>query len=245
MGRRDKVGRTPTKQKKRATPMATVYDSSDKPKATPLKAKTPNQQAYIDSIKANKITFCTGPAGTGKTKISVSMAVEALLAETVQKIVVTRPVMEVGHNRLGFLPGTTEEKLNPYLYPIYEELGHYLNKQEITELKTKGKIQIFPLAYMRGATLTDAFILADECQNMLYDEIVMFLTRFGTGSKMILNGDPYQSDLMVSQQGAFKAIMNRLKTVQNIGVVQLTSLDVVREPIVSEIIKTLELDQKY
>jgi phosphate starvation-inducible protein PhoH and related proteins len=230
------------KQKKKAQPMPTAYDTSDKPKATRVKAKTANQQLYIDSIRGNKITFCSGPAGTGKTKIAVSIAVEALLDEKVDKIIVTRPVIEVGA-RMGHLPGTGEEKLNPYLYPIYEELGHYLTQQEVKEYKNKGKIHIFPLAYMRGATLINSFIIADELQNMTMDEMIMLLTRFGTGTKMVLNGDPYQSDLRSFRQGAFVECMNKLGKVPEIGVVRLTALDVVREPIVSKIIEVLELDR--
>lgn len=236
--------KNPPKKKTRVKPVVTVYDSNDKPKATRVKAKTPNQQLYIDSINKNKITFCSGPAGTGKTKICVSLAIEALIDEKVDKIIITRPVMEVGNNRMGFLPGSTEEKLNPYLYPIYEELSHYVTKEQIAEYKAKDKIKIFPLAYMRGATLTDAFIIADECQNMSYDEIKMFLTRFGYGSRMVLNGDPHQSDLRSYERGSFIRCMDKLQNVEGIGAIRLTALDIVREPLVSKIVQALELDQE-
>lgn len=241
VSRKRKVVKSPIKQKKRDTPVVTAYET--KPKVSNrVKAKTPNQQLYIDAIRANKITFCSGVAGTGKTKIAVSLAVEALIDETVDKIIVTRPIRQVGPE-MGHLPGSHEEKLNPYLYPIYEELKVYLDYQEILELKAKGKIQIFPLAFMRGATFLDSFIIADECQNMTKEEIVMLLTRLGAGSKMVVNGDPNQSDLRRHERGAFIHCMDKLAKLDCVGTCKLTALDVVREPIVSAIINALEMDQ--
>ncbi len=230
------------KQKKKAQPVTTVYDTSKKPSKPELKAKTPNQQVYIDAINTNKIIFCSGVAGTGKTKIAVSLGVEALMEDKYDRIIVTRPIRQVGPE-MGHLPGSHEEKLSPYLYPIFEELKYYLTYEEILEWKKAGRIQIFPLAFMRGATFLNSFVIADECQNMTKDELIMLITRFGYGSKMIINGDPNQSDLRKYHQGAFIECMDMLKDIEDVGVVKLTSLDVVREPIVSRIIETIEKRQ--
>lgn len=204
-----------------------------------LKARTPNQKIYIDTIYDNTITFCQGLAGSGKTHIAVGTGIEYLLEEKVKKIIITRPVLEAGE-RIGYLPGTAEEKLHPYLLPIVDEILHFIPVAQYASLKLNNKIEVVPLGLMRGRNFHDSFIIADECQNASYDQLKMLLTRVGHGSKMVLTGDIRQSDLSRHLQGGFNDLMNILNGLNSIGIVKLESSDIVRNPIIAQILDKLE-----
>jgi phosphate starvation-inducible PhoH-like protein len=213
-----------------------------------LKPKTENQREYIRTVAENTITFSQGPAGSGKTHIAVGMALEYLLENKVKKIIITRPVFEAGE-KLGYLPGTAEEKLHPYLLPILDEVHHFISFSHYSSLKSANKIEIAPLGLMRGRNFHDCFIVADECQNASYDQLKMLLTRIGNNSKMILTGDGGQSDLPRSQRGGFVHMMNGLEGIEGIGNVQLIGSDIVRNPIIIKMLGRLEQleneDNKY
>lgn len=204
-----------------------------------LRPRTENQKAYIRTVAENTITFCQGLAGTGKTHIAMGMAIEYLLDEKVKKIIVTRPVLEAGE-RIGFLPGTAEEKLHPYLLPLLDEIQHFITMQQYTSLKLNNKIEVVPLGLMRGRNFHNAFIVADECQNASYDQLKMLLTRTGTDSKMVLTGDIGQSDLNRNMRGGFLNMIRSLDGVEGLGFVQLQSSDIVRNPIISKILTRLD-----
>jgi phosphate starvation-inducible PhoH-like protein len=207
-----------------------------------LKAKTPNQQRYIDCINDNKITFCSGVAGTGKTKIAMSMAVEAILDGKYERILITRPAVQAAGEDLGHLPGDLHSKMSPYLMPLMDELSFYLTDTEIKGWQESGKIVVAPIAYMRGRNFHKSFIISDESQNLIYKQLLMLVTRIGESSKMVINGDPTQCDLREHHAGAFTHFMDRLHGIPNLGVVHLTKEDIVREKIVQDIIDRLELD---
>jgi phosphate starvation-inducible PhoH-like protein len=204
-----------------------------------LKPRTENQKEYIRTIAENHITFCQGVAGSGKTHIAIGMALEYLLEEKVKKIVITRPVVESGE-KIGYLPGTAEEKLHPYLLPLLDEVNHFIPSAQYSSLKTNNKIEIVPLGLMRGRNFHDAFIVADECQNASYDQLKMLLTRLGNGSKMVLTGDVSQSDLHRHMQGGFYAMTNILTDMQGIGIAYLNFSDIVRNPIIGSILGRLD-----
>lgn len=204
-----------------------------------LKPRTSNQTEYIRLIAENTITFCQGLAGTGKTHIAIGMALEYLLDEKVKKIVITRPVLEAGE-KIGYLPGTAEEKLHPYLLPILDEINHFISTAHYASLKLNNKIEIVPLGLMRGRNFHNCFIVADECQNASYDQLKMLLTRTGTNSKMVLTGDVGQSDLHKSQRGGFADMMGALSNLDGIGQVQLHGSDIVRNPIIVKILGRLD-----
>lgn len=204
-----------------------------------LKPRSINQKEYIRSIAENTITFCQGVPGSGKTHIAVGMALEYLIDNKVEKIVITRPVVEAGE-RLGFLPGTAEEKLHPYLLPLFDEINYFLHIQHYAKLKVGRQIEIVPLGLMRGRTFNNAFIVADECQNASYDQLKMLLTRIGTESKMVLTGDGAQSDLERMRQGGFLELRNTLNGIDGIGIAELYAQDIVRNPIIASIIDRLE-----
>jgi phosphate starvation-inducible PhoH-like protein len=204
-----------------------------------LKPRTINQKEYIRTVAENIITFCQGVPGSGKTHIAIGMALEYLLDHKVEKIIITRPVVEAGE-RLGFLPGTAEEKLHPYLLPLFDEINYFLHMQDYAKLKISRQIEIVPLGLMRGRSFHDAFIVADECQNASYDQLKMLLTRIGMNSKMVLTGDVAQSDLHQVQQGGFLKLMNRLQDIDGIGVSILDPSDIIRNPIIGAIISKLE-----
>lgn len=212
---------------------------TDDVKFKPISAKSPNQKTYIKAIKSNDITFAVGSSGSGKTTIAVAMAIESVLAGESFKIIVTRPVIEAGGEHIGFLPGSYAEKLDPYIRPIYDEVDNYLEGDEAKKFKND-KIEICPLGYMRGRTFKDRFIIADEMQNATFDQLEMLLTRIGEGSKMVITGDPYQSDLAGCVQGGLVDMADRLKDIEGIQVVYLEKIDIVRHPIVSRIIQRLE-----
>jgi phosphate starvation-inducible protein PhoH and related proteins len=204
-----------------------------------LKPKSENQKEYIRYIAENTITFCQGVAGSGKTHIAIGMALEHLLYHKVDKIVITRPVIEAGE-KIGYLPGTAEEKLHPYLLPILDEINHFISPANYANLKINNKIEIVPLGLMRGRSFHNSFIVADECQNASYDQLKMLLTRTGQNSKMILTGDISQSDLQYHMRGGFLDMINFLKDLDGIGCALLESCDIIRNPIIANILARLE-----
>jgi phosphate starvation-inducible PhoH-like protein len=205
-----------------------------------LKPRTENQKKYIRSIAENTITFCQGSAGSGKTHCAVGLALEYLLDQKVDKIIVTRPVVEAGE-KIGYLPGKYEEKLFPYLLPIEDEINYFIGPALNTSLKLNNKIEIVPLGFMRGRNFHNCFIVADECQNASYEQLKMLLTRIGQNSKMVLTGDVSQSDLSRHLQGGFYEMMNNLNNVEAIGISTLTDSDIVRNPIIAKILAKLDI----
>lgn len=203
-----------------------------------LKPRSENQKDYIRTVAENTITFCQGLAGSGKTHIAIGMALEYLLDSKVNRIVITRPVIEAGE-KIGYLPGTAEEKLHPYLLPIIDEINHFIPIAQYASLKLNNKIEVVPLGLMRGRNFHNAFIVADECQNASYDQLKMLLTRTGNNSKMVLTGDVGQSDLHKSQRGGFAEMINALNDIDSIGIVQLLGSDIVRNPIIVKILGRL------
>lgn len=204
-----------------------------------LKPRTSNQTEYIRTVAENTISFCQGVAGSGKTHIAIGMALEYLLEDKVKKIIITRPVVESGE-KIGYLPGTAEEKLHPYLLPILDEVCHFIPMSHYASLKLNNKIEIVPLGLMRGRNFHNSFIVADECQNASYDQLKMLLTRTGNNSKMVLTGDVSQSDLHRSQRGGFAELIRALDGVEGIGIAQLHNSDIVRNPIIGKILVRLE-----
>lgn len=204
-----------------------------------LKPRTVNQNEFIRTVAENTITFCQGVAGSGKTHIAIGMALEYLLEDKVNKIIITRPVVESGE-KLGFLPGTAEEKLHPYLLPILDEIGYFIPMSQYGSLKTQHKIEVVPLGLMRGRNFHNAFIVADECQNASYDQLKMLLTRIGNESKMILTGDISQSDLMKHMRGGFLELIQSLRDIEGVGLAELHNSDIIRNPIIGKILSRLE-----
>lgn len=205
-------------------------------RGTPIKVKTVNQQKLVQSVKDNDLVFALGPAGTGKTYISVAMAVRALKNKQVKKIIITRPAVEAGEN-LGFLPGDLKEKIDPYLRPIYDALHDMIPFEKLGYYMEREIIEIAPLAYMRGRTLNNAFILLDEAQNTTPMQMKMFLTRMGPNSKMIVTGDTSQIDLPSNQRSGLKEAVRILNQTLGIGFVELNERDVVRHRLVKNIIE--------
>jgi len=201
-----------------------------------IKYKTLGQKKYIDAIKRSQITFAVGPAGTGKTYLAVAMAVSAYKRKEVEKIILTRPAVEAGE-RLGFLPGDLQSKVDPYLRPLYDALQEMFGPEAYQKLMERGSIEIAPLAYMRGRTLSDAFIILDEAQNTTKEQMKMFLTRMGEGSKMVITGDVTQIDLPDGKASGLKHAVRILKNVDGISTIELSHKDVVRHPLVMRIIK--------
>lgn len=230
------------KQKKKKTIDATnsiVTNNTGFAYKNRLKPKTVNQNEFIRTIAENTITFCQGVAGSGKTHIAVGMAIEYLLENKVNKIVITRPVVESGE-KLGFLPGTAEEKLHPYLLPILDEIAHFIPMSQYASLKTHNKIEIVPLGLMRGRNFHNCFIVADECQNASYDQLKMLLTRIGNDSKMVLTGDVSQSDLQRYLRGGFMQLIAALGDIEGIGISELNNADIIRNPIIGKILSRLD-----
>jgi len=204
-------------------------------KGNPIKMKTPNQQRLVNSVNENDLVFVLGPAGTGKTYVSVAMAVKALKNKHVKKIIITRPAVEAGEN-LGFLPGDLKEKIDPYLRPIYDALNDMIPFEKLQYYMEREIIEIAPLAYMRGRTLNNAFILLDEAQNTTPMQMKMFLTRMGPDSKMIVTGDATQIDLPDNQRSGLKEAVKILSGVEGIGFIELSEKDVVRHKLVRDIV---------
>jgi phosphate starvation-inducible protein PhoH and related proteins len=200
-----------------------------------IRAKTLNQKRYVDAIDKHTIVFSIGPAGTGKTYLAVAKAVQALQAKHVTRILLTRPAVEAGE-RLGFLPGTLSEKIDPYLRPLYDALHDMMDPATIPRLMTEGTIEVAPLAYMRGRTLNDAFVILDEAQNTSPEQMKMFLTRLGFGSKMVVNGDVTQIDLPTGTPSGLKVVEQILDGVDDVHFCRLTSHDVVRHRLVGRIV---------
>ena len=207
------------------------------PRRKKLKPKTENQADYIREMSDSDVTFCSGPAGSGKTSVAVGLACEYLLQEKVKKIIITRPVVESGRG-LGYLPGTLIEKINPYLIPIIEEMNMYLTAPNVEYYRQEGVIELCPLEYMRGRNFHECFMILDEAQNATFDQIKMFITRLGRRSKAVINGDLRQSDLGPESGGLFSC-MNRLRGVQGIAVCELAYCDIIRSDIVSRILEKL------
>jgi phosphate starvation-inducible protein PhoH and related proteins len=204
-------------------------------KGTPIKVKTPNQLKLVRLVRENDLVFALGPAGTGKTYISVALAVRALKSKQVKKLIITRPAVEAGES-LGFLPGDLKEKIDPYLRPIYDALNDMIPFEKLQYYMEREIIEIAPLAYMRGRTLNNAFILLDEAQNTTPMQMKMFLTRMGPDSKMIVTGDTSQVDLPKKQTSGLNEALGILKDVTGIGVVELNEKDVIRHKLVRDII---------
>ena len=208
-------------------------------KGKPIKAKTVGQQHYMRAIQKNTITLGVGPAGTGKTYLAVAAAVAAFRERTVNRIILTRPAVEAGE-RLGFLPGDLQNKVDPYLRPLYDALYDMLGPETFQKYQERGSIEVAPLAYMRGRTLDDSFIILDEAQNTTKEQMKMFLTRLGFGSKIVITGDVTQLDLPSDKTSGLKDAIRVLEGVKDIAVCKLTSADVVRHALVQEIINAYE-----
>ena len=211
-------------------------------KGKPIKAKTLGQKRYVDAIKKNLVTLGIGPAGTGKTYLAVAAAVAAFRAGEVNRIILTRPAVEAGE-RLGFLPGDLQSKVDPYLRPLYDALFEMLGPETYQKYLERGNIEVAPLAYMRGRTLDDSFIILDEAQHTSREQMKMFLTRMGFGSKIVITGDVTQIDLPTDKVSGLKEATRVLKGVEDIAICQLTGADVVRHVIVQRIIKAYEEDE--
>lgn len=208
-------------------------------KGKPIKAKTIGQKKYCEAINKNTITFGVGPAGTGKTYLAVALAVTAFRAKQVDKIILTRPAVEAGE-KLGFLPGDLQSKVDPYPRPLYDALFDMLGAENFQKYQERGSIEVAPLAYMRGRTLDDSFIILDEAQNTTPEQMKMFLTRLGFNSKMVVTGDITQIDLPAGKKSGLTKVMRILKNVDDIEICKFTQKDVVRHRLVQEIIKAYE-----
>ena len=204
-----------------------------------IKARSENQQRLIDAYEQNDMVFAVGPAGTGKTYLSIALAVRALKEKTAKKIILSRPAVEAGE-KLGFLPGDMKEKIDPYLQPLYDALEDMLPQLKLQDMMEKHVIQIAPLAFMRGRTLSDAVVILDEAQNTTPQQIRMFLTRMGWNTKMIITGDMTQIDLPRSQKSGLVEALEILKDVEGIGIVELNRKDIVRHKLVTRIVNAYE-----
>lgn len=216
-----------------------VYTAMGKP----IRAKTLGQKKYLDSIKKNDVCFGIGPAGTGKTYLAMACAVRAFKNQEVSRIILTRPAVEAGEN-LGFLPGDLQMKVDPYLRPLYDALFEMLGVENYNKYVEKGMIEVAPLAYMRGRTLDSAFVILDEAQNTTNEQMKMFLTRLGYGSKAIITGDITQTDLPKSKSSGLKTVLSILKNVKGVGMSYLTAKDIVRHPLVQRIIEAYDKFEK-
>jgi phosphate starvation-inducible PhoH-like protein len=205
----------------------------------PIKPKTVGQKRYIDAIRKNMIVFGVGPAGTGKTYLGMAMAIQAFKENQVSRIILTRPAIEAGE-KLGFLPGDLQSKVDPYLRPLYDALYQIMGPESFQHNMEKGLIEVAPLAYMRGRTLDNSYIILDEAQNTTPAQMKMFLTRIGFGSKVIVTGDLTQKDLPVGTQSGLDSALKILKDIEDIGIIQFTNADVVRHPLVQRIVEAYE-----
>ena len=204
-----------------------------------IRPKTANQKRYVDAIEDHTITFGIGPAGTGKTYLAMAKAVSALQAKKVNRIILTRPAVEAGEH-LGFLPGTLNEKIDPYLRPLFDALHDMIDIETIPRMMQSGIIEVAPLAYMRGRTLNDAFIILDEAQNTTPEQMKMFLTRLGFCSKMVITGDVTQIDLPNGQHSGLRVVRDILKDIDDIAFLELTAEDVVRHRLIGDIVKAYD-----
>jgi len=204
-----------------------------------IRAKTFRQRQYIEAIRNHDLTFCIGPAGTGKTFLAAVVAAQALLSDSVERLILTRPAVEAGE-RLGFLPGDLQQKIDPYLRPLYDALHELIDPEKIPSLMERGVIEVAPLAYMRGRTLSNAFVILDEAQNTTPAQMKMALTRLGFRSRMVVTGDVTQTDLPSHQTSGLAVASQILKNVEGIAFCQLTKADVVRNPLVQRIVSAYE-----
>lgn len=212
-------------------------------KGNPIKPKTLGQKSYIENIKNNDVTICTGPAGTGKTYLAVAHAVRAFKREEISRIILTRPAVEAGES-LGFLPGDLKDKVDPYLRPLYDALLDIMGPEKFAKYMERGMIEVAPLAFMRGRTLDNSFIILDEAQNTTKEQMKMFLTRLGFGSKAVVTGDITQIDLIGGKMSGLVDAVKVLSDVRGVGISELTQKDVVRHELVQRIIKAYEKHDK-
>jgi phosphate starvation-inducible PhoH-like protein len=209
------------------------------PSDTWIKARTENQAKYIQTLKENDLVVCTGPAGTGKTYLAVAVALQMLKMGKISKIIITRPVVEAGE-KMGYLPGTLEEKIDPYLRPIYDAFNSLMGPGRVQEMLNQEQVELAPLAYMRGRTLEYAFVILDEAQNATVEQMEMLLTRMGEGSKIVVNGDVTQVDLKKKEQSGLASLIEILDNLPKVCFFRFTEEDVVRHPLVKEIVKRYE-----
>ncbi|MBD2137463.1 PhoH family protein [Anabaena sp. FACHB-1237] len=208
-----------------------------------IRAKTFHQRKYIDYLRQKDLTFCIGPAGTGKTYLAVVVAVKELLTNKFERLILTRPAVEAGE-RLGFLPGDLQQKVNPYLRPLYDAINEFIDPEKVPNLMERGIIEVAPLAYMRGRTLNNSFVIVDEAQNTTPAQMKMVLTRLGFNSRMVITGDVTQTDLPPHQQSGLDVALRILKNVEGIAMCEFTQKDVVRHPLVQRIVSAYEQYEK-
>ena len=209
----------------------------------PIRSKTLGQRAYVEAVRKHELTLAVGPAGTGKTYLAMAMAVVALKAKEVERIVLTRPAVEAGE-KLGFLPGDMTQKVDPYLRPLYDALHELMGADSYLRLAERGTVEVAPLAFMRGRTLSDAFIILDEAQNATSEQMKMFLTRLGANSRCIVTGDVSQTDLPKDKKSGLVEAVNALRNVEGVAIVELTARDVVRHELVQRIVQAYEKYEK-
>ncbi len=214
-----------------------IDEQRDKKYVKNVRARTTGQQELIDAIEKYNLTLAIGPAGTGKTYLAIAAAVDRLEKGSVERIILSRPAMEAGES-IGFLPGDMHEKMAPYLRPLYDALGDRLGGKRVRQYLEEGTIEIAPVGFMRGRTLNNAFVVIDEAQNCTYQQLKMLLSRLGWNSTMVITGDPHQSDLLDGLSGLADTA-NRLSAIPDIGVVRLQSVDIVRHPLVSQMLDVL------
>ena len=212
-------------------------------KGEEVRAKTFRQRQYIQALRKNDLTFCTGPAGTGKTFLAVVVAVQELLANQYERLILTRPAVEAGE-KLGFLPGDLQQKVNPYLRPLYDAINEFIDPEKVPNLIERGVIEVAPLAYMRGRTLNNAFVIVDEAQNTTPAQMKMVLTRLGFRSRMVVTGDMTQTDLPLSQESGLAVALKILKNVEGIAFSEFSQKDVVRHALVQRIVAAYEHYEK-
>lgn len=209
-------------------------------KLTKVVPRNEHQAAYMEAVENNKIILASGPAGTGKTHLAVYEALGHKWTKKIKRIVIARPAVEAGGEKIGFLPGDIQDKLNPYLRPIFDSLHNIADVQIINEMMERDYIEIAPMAFMRGRTFENCFVIIDEAQNATFEQLVMAVTRVGENCKMVINGDPYQTDLNKAQQSGLGKLQNILKDIDDVAVVQFANQDIVRSQVVTDIMHALD-----